>query len=101
MTDFPSPIVYLEIPAPNIEKAGSFYSSVFGWIIERSNLSGYEYWMFNTGENSLTGALDSNKPVLAGGVIIYLKVDDIKATLPKCIFRQSFFLVGNCQSKYF
>ena len=78
----PSPIVYLEIPAPDIEKAGTFYSSVFGWSINRSSLSDtHEYWMFNSGEDSLSGGFDTNKKPQDGGVIIYLKVDDIPTAL--------------------
>lgn len=77
----PSPIVYLEIPAPDIEKARVFYSSVFHWKIEDSNLSDQKYCMFTTGENSLMGGLDSRKPVIDGGAIIYIKVSDISSTL--------------------
>ena len=77
----PSPIVYIEIPAPDIEKSGSFYSAVFHWKIEPSHLSDQPYWMFNTGQNELMGALDSSKPVSDSGIIFYIKVDDIEKCL--------------------
>lgn len=77
----PANICYLEIPAPDIEKMGSFYSSVFQWKVTPSNLSDYEYWEFSTGEGQLTGGLDSSKQVQLGGVILYLKVEDIDETL--------------------
>lgn len=79
----PSAICYLEIPAPNIEKAGSFYSFIFGWKIKPSSLTDKPYWEFSTGEGLLTGGLDSSKEATPGGVILYLKVADIESTLEK------------------
>ena len=80
----PAPICYLEIPAPNIEAAGSFYSSVFGWKITPSDLTNKKYWEFSTGDSGLTGGLDSSKSTqFNGGVILYLKVEDIDLTLIK------------------
>lgn len=79
----PASIVYFEIPAPNIEKAGTFYSSVFGWIITPSSLSSHAYWEVGTGDGQLTGGLDSAASVCDGGIITYMKVDDITTTLDK------------------
>ena len=76
-----SPICYLEIPAPDIEKAETFYSTVFGWKITPSDLGVEKYSMFGTGENQLMGGLDASKPVQDGGIIIYIKVDNIDTTL--------------------
>lgn len=57
-----TPIVYLDIPTPDIEKADSFFSTVFGWDINRSGLSdAHEYWMFNSGEDSLSGGFNTSK----------------------------------------
>lgn len=81
----PSTICYLEIPAPSIEKAGAFYKSVFKWKITPSDLTDKEYWEFSTGEGHLTGGLDSSKNVIAGGVILYLKVENIETTLAKIV----------------
>ncbi len=77
----PAAICYVEIPAPDVERAGSFYSSVFGWKIEPSGLTEQKYWMFSTGENQLMGGLTPDLPVQDGGVIFYLKVEDISETL--------------------
>lgn len=77
----PAPICYLEIPAPSIEKAGSFYRSVFAWKIQPSSLTNQQYWMFETGEGSLMGGLDTTKAVQEGGIIFYIKVEDIAAML--------------------
>ncbi|MBI2900707.1 MAG: VOC family protein [Planctomycetes bacterium] len=77
MADAPAPICYLEIPAPDLGKAGTFYHAVFGWTVAPSG----DYRIFRTGENSLEGGLDPRKPVVDGGILIYLKVADIPATL--------------------
>ena len=82
-TDAIAPIVYFEIPAPDIEKAGTFFSSVFGWTITPSSLSSKAYWEVGTGSDQLTGGLDSSIPVNEGGIILYLRVDDLAATLRK------------------
>lgn len=77
----PAPICYVEIPAPNIEIAGSFYRSIFNWNISPSHLTDQKYWMFGTGDNQLMGGFDSTKTAQGGGVILYIQIDDIPATL--------------------
>jgi uncharacterized protein len=41
-------IVWFEIPVDNVERAKSFYSSLFGWKIERFP-GPMEYWHIDTG----------------------------------------------------
>jgi predicted enzyme related to lactoylglutathione lyase len=79
----PSILCYFEIPSPNIEKAGTFYSSIFGWKFTISNLTENKYWEFSTGEGQLSGGLDSTKSPVEGGVIVYLKVENIDTILTK------------------
>ncbi|MDD4975303.1 MAG: VOC family protein [Bacteriovorax sp.] len=81
MSIIPSSICYVEIPAPDIEKARIFYSSLFNWEILQSELTDQKYYMFKTGENSLMGGLDSTKSVSDQGVLLYLKVEKIISTL--------------------
>lgn len=81
-----SPIVYLEIPAPNIELARKFYSEIFGWKIEVSSLTEQKYWMIDSGSESIMSALDASKSPSKDGVVIYIKVDDIESTLSKISF---------------
>ncbi len=81
-------ICYLEIPAPNIEAAGKFYSAVFGWKITPSNLSDKPYWMYSTGAGNLPGNLDGGldperKVSADSGTIIYVKIKDIDETIAK------------------
>lgn len=74
-------VCYVEIPAPDIEKAGTFYSSIFGWQIKPSNLSETPYWEFQTGDGQISGGLVQERAAHDGGVLLYLKVKDIDATL--------------------
>lgn len=50
-TKIPS-IVHFEIPADNVERARSFYSTLFGWRIEkievRKDGDTIDYWMIST-----------------------------------------------------
>jgi len=77
----PSPVCYLEIPAPKLEAAGTFYRSVFNWKIEPNNLHDRPYWMFSFEDNSLMGALDPNKNSTEKGILIYISVDNIESHL--------------------
>lgn len=74
-------ICYVEIPAPDIEKAGAFYSTVFGWQIKPSPLAGSPYWEFRTGDDQLSGGLVQGRPPANAGVLLYLKVQDIDEAL--------------------
>ena len=70
-------ICYVEIPAPDIERAANFYRDVFGWEIGPKHNPGY--WMFTAGE--LSGGLDEDGVVADDGVKLVLAVDDIPAKL--------------------
>ncbi len=49
-------IVHFEIPADDIERAKSFYSTLFGWEIKK--IPGMDYWMITTcGEKTVDGGL--------------------------------------------
>lgn len=76
-----SPICYVEIPAPNPEKAGTFYHQVFGWNVTPSKLTDQNYWMFSTGDGQLSGGFSQELPVNTGGALLYVRVKDIKAKL--------------------
>ena len=80
-----APIVYLEIPAPQIDKAKDFYSSIFGWQITPSDLTDKKYYMFQAGEDGLMGALDATKAPSSEGHIFYIKVDSIEGALEEIL----------------
>jgi len=53
-------IVHFEIPADNVERARKFYSTCFGWKIEKME-GEMEYWMISQEGDS------SDKSSLGGG----------------------------------
>ena len=75
-----APVCYIEIPAPDLKKAETFYSSVFGWDVRSSDLSGQPYSSWSTSKEQ-GGGFDPNLSVKDGGVLFYLEVDDIPAAL--------------------
>ena len=47
-------VVHFEIPSDNIERAKTFYSSLFDWKMEKM-LGPMEYWMFSTNAERTVG----------------------------------------------
>jgi len=71
-------ICYVEIPAPDMEKARAFYSAVFGWKIEKTS---ERYMMFETSEEGLSGGFSAEYPASVTGPVLYLQVADINGVL--------------------
>jgi len=73
-------IVHVEIPSANVEGAGEFYQSLFGWKI--MPMPDMNYTMWEAGEGDEYGGFpqvsDENP---AGQVLIYIASDDIEADL--------------------
>ena len=69
-------ICHTEIPAPDLEKARTFYGNVFGWSFEPM---GPHYWLFSDGVAG--GALDQELKPTTDGVRLYFQVTDIEAAL--------------------
>jgi hypothetical protein len=42
--------VHFEIPANDPEGLTKFYSTLFGWKVERASVPGWDYWVCRTGE---------------------------------------------------
>lgn len=55
----------------------SFYEGVFGWRVH-PNTPGPGYWFFESG--AVGGGFDASAPP-GGGLMLYLEVEDIDATL--------------------
>lgn len=72
-------IVHIEIPAPDLDRAGEFYSKVFGWKVEPEEETDYVTW--STGEDELGGGFVKNVKPSTDGVLAYLEVQDIAAKL--------------------
>ena len=76
-----SRVVHFEIPVDDPDRAGAFYSTVFGWGVER--WGPVEYWNLTTGETGGPGAEGALRPRADGpeGVTVYVGVEDIDAAL--------------------
>ena len=71
-----SPIVHIEIPVTDMEKAKEFYSKIFGWkIYEKSGFT-----LFETG-TPIGGSFRMVKKVKTDGCLVYIAVDDIEDKL--------------------
>jgi predicted enzyme related to lactoylglutathione lyase len=84
-----NPVVYFEIPATDIKRAISFYSSVFGFDFEIEEIDGYQMALFPLDKNAqgITGALAKGDVYIPSlnGPIIYFGTDDIHNTLKKAV----------------
>lgn len=69
----PAPIVYFDIAGPEPEKLLAFYTSIFGWNIDRSGAI--------TGAGAISGTLRQDPAER----ILYIQVPDIDAALEKIV----------------
>ena len=82
------PIVHIEFPAGDLQKAEKFYTSVFGWQIQTDEM--YNYMMFHA-EGGPDGAFvktgeagdQGNVQYRPDSLLVYISTDDIDATLAK------------------
>jgi hypothetical protein len=76
-------ICYIEIPANDIGRSAEFYEIVFGWRIRRRS-DGSVAFDDTTGEVSGTWVC-GRPPMAAPGLLIYLMVDSVAATIDAVI----------------
>jgi uncharacterized protein len=75
----PGKICYIQIPAPDVDRADGFYETVFGWNIRRRS-DGEVAFDDTAGEVSgtwITGRLPSSEP----GLLIYVLVESVERTV--------------------
>ena len=72
-------VVHVEIPAANLEAAGKFYESLFGWNIQHMPEMNYTMWEDGSGSGGGFPAVSAENP--AGQVLVYIDSDDIEADL--------------------
>lgn len=82
-----NPVLHFEIPVTDMERAVSFYQSVFGIKLRRDEVDGYEMAFFPRDDRApgASGALakgDVYKPSLEG-TIIYFDVNSIDTVLER------------------
>jgi len=76
-------ICYIEIPANDIAESSAFYQKIFGWKI-RTSAEGNT--SFDDGVNQVSGMwVLGRKPSKEIGLLIYIMVDSVEATLETII----------------
>lgn len=80
-----NPVVYFEIPVNDIDRAITFYQTVFNFDFSKEHIDGNEMALFPFADeySGISGALakgDIYKPT-QDGVLIYFKTADIDETL--------------------
>jgi len=73
-------IEWIEIPAPNLEKAKEFYSKIFGWDFSEYSP---DYLFFKAG--NIKGGLNKNKKPCSEGIGFSITVIDIDRTIDKIV----------------
>jgi predicted enzyme related to lactoylglutathione lyase len=74
-------ICYVEIPAVDIQRSAEFYARSFGW---KSRTRGDGSLAFDDGVGQVSGTwVRGRRPMTEVGLLIYIMVDDIEATIGK------------------
>jgi predicted enzyme related to lactoylglutathione lyase len=76
-------VVHVEIPAANVEAAGSFYHELFGWKLQHVPEMNYTMWEAEDGTGGGFPEVSADNPV--GQVLVYIDSDDIEADLKKVV----------------
>jgi predicted enzyme related to lactoylglutathione lyase len=71
-----APLAYFEITGPDADALGRFYGALFDWTINDGPEAGYS--MIDTGTDQ-TGGIGGGE----AAVTIYMRVDDLQATLDR------------------
>ena len=76
-------ICYVEIPAVDVGRSADFYAKVFGWQIRKRG-DGHTGFDDSVGQVSGTW-VTGRKPAADPGLMLYVMVDDIAATIAAVI----------------
>src|SRR5215470_6932406 len=79
-----NPFVHVELATTDIDKAKSFYGSLFDWQLKDENIGGdMIYTMINVGEGTGGGMMKHPVAGAPSGWLPYVLVDDIAAATAK------------------
>ena len=78
-----NPIVHFELMVADLDKARTFYSTVFDREIDDSPMPGYS--MINTGSKPAGGMMARPETAPACVLSTYVGVDDVETTLAKAV----------------
>ena len=74
-------ICYVEIPSLDIKRSAEFYTNAFGW---KTRTRGDGAIAFDDGVGQVSGTwVRGRKPMSDVGLLVYIMVDDIEATIAK------------------
>lgn len=74
-------ICHIELPSKDFVKAKKFYGDVFNWQFEETKEMNYIVFKAPEGVNG--GFTDTLEPAQKPGIVFYIEVDDIEATIKK------------------
>lgn len=78
-------ICYVEMPASDIQRSAEFYEKVFDWQIRKR---GEGATAFNDAVGQVSGTwVIGRQPSSTPGLLIYIMVDDVAATIEKLVAR--------------
>src|ERR1700682_1509905 len=79
-----NPFVHVELATTDIDKAKSFYRSLFDWQLQDMDMGGgMSYTMIGVGEGTGGGVMKQPGPREPSGWLAYVLVDDVAAATAK------------------
>jgi len=78
-----NPFVHVELNTTDVDKAKTFYSSLFSWGLEDVPFEGGAYTMIKVGEGTGGGLMQHPIPGAPSAWLAYVGVDDIEAATAK------------------
>lgn len=79
-----NPFVHVELGTTDLDKAKSFYQSLFDWQLEDMDVGGgMSYTMIRVGEGTGGGMMKQMVPGAPSSWLAYVEVDDIAAATAK------------------
>jgi uncharacterized protein len=77
----PNPFVHVELMTTDVNKAKTFYQSLFQWELE--DVPGMDYTMIKVGEGTGGGMMKVPMPDIPSQWMAYVLVDDVAASTEK------------------
>jgi predicted enzyme related to lactoylglutathione lyase len=79
-----NPFVHVELSTTDLDKAKSFYQSMFDWQLNEADVGGgMTYTMIGVGEGTGGGMMKQMVPGAPSAWLAYVQVDDIEAATAK------------------
>lgn len=79
------PVAWFEVTSPDAQRAQKFYADMFGWQVSADPaMGGYALVDTASGEGAVSGGIGpSSGPDDKPGIKIYMRVDDLDASLDR------------------